>query len=75
MDFRPSVAEYFDTGEVPVLKHIFEDHPVITLVVHFADHYHRDEAPDPFQQVIPRIRGQVKAGMIESLLEQISEFT
>lgn len=81
VDLRPSIPEYYDSGEVPVLAHIFQENPDITHVVHFADHYHRgylneDEQVDKQRlQIIPRIKGQPKAGMMEAILEQIKLFT
>ena len=35
-DMRPSIPEYFDFGEVPLLEGIFMSHPDITHVVHLA---------------------------------------
>lgn len=67
-DFRPSIPEYFDVGEVPILDYIFRDHPDISHVVHLADAYHR--ASDEVQAV-PRVKQDIKSGMIEALLEQI----
>lgn len=69
-DFRPSIPEYFDMGEVPILDYIFRDHPNITHVVHLADAYHRG-AGDDMIQAVPREKDDIKAGMIESLLEQL----
>lgn len=84
VDFRPSIPEYFDSTEVPVLHYIFtKEHPDITHVVHLADHYHRTGMEVPtngssiiptHQQVIPRVKGGEKAGMMESLLEEIRLF-
>lgn len=111
VDFRPSIPEYFDSAEVPVLHHIFEEHADITHVVHLADHtqqhHHHTQNPPPNQQshsstgsrhdtdhhkskqdaaasssqrmlnqlprsmVIPRLHGQEKAGMIESIFEEL----
>jgi len=64
VDFRPSVPEYFDSSEVPVLHHIFVEHPEISHVVHLAD-----DQQQP--QIVKRKKGDEKAGMIESLLEQL----
>ena len=66
VDFRPMIPEYFDMGEVPVLDHIFREHPDITHVVHLADAY-----PHSALQVIPREKDVPKAGMMEALLEQL----
>jgi len=72
VDFRPSIPEFFDTSEVPVLHSIFQEHADITHVVHLADHIHRAAGnSDAQQQVIARIKGQEKAGMMESLLEEL----
>jgi nucleoside-diphosphate-sugar epimerase len=73
VDLRPSIPEYFDTSEVPVLHHIFEEHPDITHVVHLADHvHHSQQQHESLQQpVIPRIKGQEKAGLMEALLEEL----
>lgn len=35
-DMRPSIPEFFDFGEVPLLEGIFLSHPDITHVVHLA---------------------------------------
>ena len=35
-DMRPSIPEFFDFGEVPLLEGIFMSHPDITHVVHLA---------------------------------------
>jgi hypothetical protein len=35
-DMRPSIPEFFDFGEVPLLEGIFQGHPDITHVVHLA---------------------------------------
>jgi UDP-glucuronate 4-epimerase len=69
VDFRPSIPEYFDSSEVPVLHAIFQEHGYhnITHVVHLADQIHHQQQQ---QQVIPRTKGQEKAGMMESLFEQ-----
>jgi UDP-glucuronate 4-epimerase len=69
VDFRPSIPEYFDSSEVPVLHAIFQEHGYhnITHVVHLAD---QTTTTTTHPQVIPRTRGQEKAGMMESLLEQ-----
>lgn len=32
VDFRPMIPEYFDLGEVPVLDHIFREHPDISHI-------------------------------------------
>eukprot|EP00548_Thalassiothrix_antarctica_P016461 CAMPEP_0194185642 /NCGR_PEP_ID=MMETSP0154-20130528/43567_1 /TAXON_ID=1049557 /ORGANISM="Thalassiothrix antarctica, Strain L6-D1" /LENGTH=909 /DNA_ID=CAMNT_0038904131 /DNA_START=74 /DNA_END=2800 /DNA_ORIENTATION=+ len=67
-DFRPSIPEYFQVGEVPILDYIFRDHSDITHVVHLADAYHRGDSN--IIQAVPRFKSDIKAGMIESLLEQ-----
>ena len=65
-DFRPMIPEYFDLGEVPVLDHIFREHPDITHVVHLADPY-----SDSALQVVPREKDIPKSGMMEALMEQV----
>ena len=35
-DMRPSIPEFFDFGEVPLLEGIFQSHPDISHVVHLA---------------------------------------
>lgn len=35
-DMRPSIPEFFDFGEIPLLEGIFQSHPDITHVVHLA---------------------------------------
>ncbi|CAB9506168.1 glucuronate 4-epimerase [Seminavis robusta] len=78
VDFRPNIPEYQDRGEVPVLDHIFASHPDITHVVHLADPYGNpsllEEGHDKTKlttQAIPRKKEQIKAGMMEALLEQL----
>lgn len=66
VDFRPMIPEYFDLGEVPVLDHIFREHPDITHVVHLADPF-----PHAALQVISREKDVPKAGMLEALMEQL----
>ncbi|KAL9186915.1 hypothetical protein ACHAXT_010635 [Thalassiosira profunda] len=64
-DMRPSIPEFFDFGEVPLLEGIFQSHPDITHVVHLAD------VPKSEQnQAIPRRKDSVKAGRFEGLLEE-----
>lgn len=60
------IPEYFDLGEVPVLDHIFREHPDITHVVHLADPY-----PHSSLQVVPHEKDVPKAGMMEALMEQL----
>lgn len=67
-DFSPMIPEYFDLGEVPVLDHIFREHPDITHVVHLADPF-----PHAALQVVPREKDVPKAGMMEALMEQLSK--
>lgn len=69
VDFSPMIPEYYDYGEVPVLDHIFREHPDITHVVHLADPY-----PHSAIQVLPREKDVPKAGMIEALMEQLAKF-
>jgi UDP-glucuronate 4-epimerase len=66
VDFRPMIPEYFDLGEVPVLDHIFREHPDITHVVHLADPF-----PHSALQVVFREKDVPKAGMMEALMEQL----
>jgi len=68
VDFSPMIPEYFDLGEVPVLDHIFREHPDITHVVHLADPY-----PHSAVQVVPREKEVPKAGMVEALMEQLAK--
>jgi UDP-glucuronate 4-epimerase len=67
-DFSPMIPEYFNLGEVPVLDHIFQEHPDITHVVHLADPY-----PHATLQVVPRKKDIPKAGMMEGLMEQLAK--
>ena len=78
VDFRPNIPDYQDRGEVPVLDHIFTSHPDITHVVHLADPYglpslldEGDEKAKLKTQAVPRKKEQIKAGMMEALLEQL----
>jgi UDP-glucuronate 4-epimerase len=67
-DFRPSIPEYFDVGEVPILDYLVRDHSDITHVVHLAqDKYANDQA-------VPRKKEDIASGMMEALLEQILKF-
>jgi UDP-glucuronate 4-epimerase len=66
VDFRPMIPEYFDLGEVPVLDHIFREHPDISHIVHLADPY-----SDSSLQIVPREKEVPKAGMMEALMEQV----
>jgi len=66
VDFRPMIPEYFDLGEVPVLDHIFREHPDISHVVHLADAF-----SDSALQIVPREKEVPKAGMMEALMEQV----
>lgn len=67
-DLRPSIPEFFDFGEVPLLYGIFQSHPDITHVVHLAD------VPQTNQwgkQAVPREKDSVKAGRMEGVLEEL----
>mmetsp|Transcript_11287 Transcript_11287/g.18659 ORF Transcript_11287/g.18659 Transcript_11287/m.18659 type:complete len:920 (-) Transcript_11287:39-2798(-) len=66
-DMRPSIPEFFDMGELPVLEGIFGSHPDITHVVHLAD----DDVNGQNQAIIPRNRDSVKAGRMEGILEEL----
>jgi len=64
-DMRPSIPEFFDFGEVPLLEGAFMSHPDITHVVHLAD------VPLSAQnQAIPRNKDSVKTGRMEGILEE-----
>ena len=76
VDLRPMIPEYYDLGEVPVLQHIFQQHPDITHVVHLADEDLPPYTDGPknkktFPPVIPRQKDVPKAGLMEALLEQL----
>jgi len=72
VDFRPNIPEFYDPGQVPVLHHILRQHYDITHIVHLADHYHgSSEATNDEIQAVPRVAGQPKAGLMESLLEHL----
>eukprot|EP00984_Skeletonema_dohrnii_P033016 scaffold28344_cov67-Skeletonema_dohrnii-CCMP3373.AAC.1 len=64
-DMRPSIPEFFDMGELPLLEGIFSSHPDITHVVHLADDDIKNQA------IIPRNRDSVKAGRMEGILEEL----
>ncbi|KAL7468195.1 hypothetical protein ACHAXS_008411 [Conticribra weissflogii] len=64
-DMRPSIPEFFDFGEVPLLEGIFQSHPDITHVVHLAD------VPESVNQAVPRSKDSVKAGRMEGMLEEL----
>jgi len=64
-DMRPSIPEFFDFGEVPLLEGIFQSNPDITRVVHLAD------VPDSVNQAVPRSKDSVKAGRMEGVLEEL----
>ena len=65
-DMRPSIPEFFDIGELPLLEGIFGSNPDITHVVHLAD----DDINNQ-NQAIPRNRGSAKAGRMEAILEEM----
>jgi hypothetical protein len=82
VDLRPTLPEYFDIGQIPTLDYIMTVlHPNITHVVHLADAYHpHDISGQSFSfeptnpqvtQVVPRIKEHPKAGMMETMLEQL----
>jgi len=66
-DMRPSIPEFFDLGELPLLTGIFGSHPDITHVVHLAD----DDIQYQNMAIIPRNRDSIKAGRIEGILEEM----
>jgi nucleoside-diphosphate-sugar epimerase len=70
VDIRPSIPDYFESSEIPVLHNIFEEHKDITHVIHLADHIHRADE-NPMQMVIPRVKGQEKAGFQEAIFEEL----
>lgn len=74
-DFRPNVPEFFEAGEVPILHRILNVHRDVTHIVHLADHYHRGSLREKDEllltQAIPRLHAQPKAGMMETLLEEL----
>lgn len=67
-DFRPSIPEYFDVGEVPILEYLVRDHSDITHVVHLAQDKYAN------YQAVPRKKEDISSGMMEALLEQILKF-
>jgi UDP-glucuronate 4-epimerase len=69
-DFRPMIPDYYDLGETPVLDHIFRNHPDITHVVHLADPYPHSALA---VTAVYREKEVPKAGMMESLLEQLAK--
>lgn len=69
-DFRPTIPDYFDVGEVPLLDILFDRHEDITHIVHLADMYHA-AMPERDLQVVPRSKNDTKAGMMEIFLEQL----
>lgn len=66
-DIRPSIPEFWDVGEIPLLDMIFKQYNV-THVVHLADSF-AENARDV--QAIPRVKDQTKSGLIEAVLEQL----
>ena len=66
-DMRPSIPEFFDMGEQPLLEGIFASHPDITHVVHLAD----DDVYKQNNAVVPRNRDSIKAGRMEGILEEM----
>ncbi|KAL7517158.1 hypothetical protein ACHAWX_002103 [Stephanocyclus meneghinianus] len=67
-DIRPSIPEFFDFGEVPLLEGIFAQNPDITHVVHLAD---VPLTPSWGNQAVPRSKDSVKAGRMEGVLEEL----
>ena len=76
-DLRPNVPGFLQVGQVSVLRHILTLHDDITHIVHLASEdsgsslndNNRDQRHPP--QIIPRTKGQAKAGMMESILEEL----
>ena len=66
VDFRVHVPEFYVAGEVPILNHIVSLHPDITHIVHLAE----DTSPQR-SHVISRLSPDSKAGMMETLLEEL----
>eukprot|EP00978_Attheya_sp_CCMP212_P010166 scaffold24426_cov54-Attheya_sp.AAC.1 len=78
-DLRPTIPEFFDLGEIPLLDTIFTLHSDITHVVHLADSYHGamfdgSSRGEGLAQAVPRVKDQTKSGMIEAILEQLKKF-
>ena len=69
-DFRPTIPEFFEVGEVPILDTIFRKHRNITHVVHFADSQQYWSSKGV---AVPYNDGDTKTGMIEVLFEQIKK--
>ena len=67
-DLRPSIPEFFDFGEVPLLDGIFQKHPDISHVVHLAD---VPQTPQWGNSAVPRSKDSVKAGRMEGVLEEL----
>uniref|UniRef100_A0A7S2KT43 NAD-dependent epimerase/dehydratase domain-containing protein n=1 Tax=Leptocylindrus danicus TaxID=163516 RepID=A0A7S2KT43_9STRA len=71
-DFRPSIPEFFDVGEVPLLESIFQRFPDITHVVHLAD---AQQSWSGSSVAVPHVQDEKKTGMIEVLLEQLKKMS
>lgn len=69
-DFRPSIPEFFDVGEVPLLENIFQRFPDITHVVHLAD---AQQSWSGGGVAVPHAQDEKKTGMIEVLFEQLKK--
>lgn len=68
-DLRPTIPEYFDTGEIPLLNHIFEQYKDITHVLHLANEENsRSKLNKPPGR---NMLQSTKAGMTETMLEQL----
>jgi len=69
VDLRPTIPEYFDIGEIPVLNHIFEQYDDITHVLHLAnEESSRSKINKPPGR---HMLQSTKAGMTETMLEQL----
>lgn len=67
-DLRPSIPEYFDIGEIPLLNNIFEQYD-ITHVIHLAN---EESSRSKLNKPPGRDMLQsTKAGMTETMLEQL----
>lgn len=69
VDLRPTIPEYFDIGEIPVLNHIFQQYDDITHVLHLAnEESSRSKINKPPGR---HMLQSTKAGMTETMLEQL----
>jgi len=65
-DLRPVIPEFLEVGEIPAFNMIIQQNPDITHIVHLASIRDTEKA-------IPRGTEDIRAGMMETILEQFKK--